>query len=71
MQGLPHFDALLKLRFLKLDADPFLQLVRVPKRIERQNRDTSALQGPQPLDALHGRRFVRAVWTDQPKDLAC
>ena len=65
-----HLDALLELRFLKLDADAALQRRDVAQRIEAEHRDAAGVGHAQPLDALHRRRLAGAVGTDQAEDLA-
>ena len=70
IDGLPHLDALLQLRFLQLDADAVLERVRVLARVEPQDRDGAAVGLAEALDALHRRGLARAVRADQPEDLA-
>ena len=41
---LPHFDALLELRFLQLHADSILQPIDIANRIQRQHADRSAVR---------------------------
>src|SRR6476469_1956510 len=66
---LPHFDALLELRFLQLYADSILQPIDIANRIQRQHADRSAVRPSQPFDALHRRGLACAVRAYQSENL--
>ena len=68
--GFGNLDSLLKLRLLKLHANPLLQRVPVPSRIEPEDRDDSTIGRAQSVCALHGRRLAGAVRSDQPEYFA-
>src|SRR5262245_20830548 len=70
IDGLPHFDPLLELRLLELNADALLERIDVAKWIEAEDRDRSAIRDTQALDALERRGLAGAVRSDQAEDLA-
>ena len=67
--GLAHRDSLLQLGVLELHADPLLERVGLPHRIEPEHRDDAAIGRAQPLDAFHRGGLAGAVRADQPEDL--
>ncbi len=66
----PHLDALLELRLLQLDADPFLQRVGLTDGIQAEDGDGAAIRRPEPFDAFHRRRLAGAVGADQAENLS-
>src|ERR1700691_716313 len=60
----PHFDPLLQLCLLELDANPLLQLVNVAEGIKAQYRDGAPVGRAQTLDALHRGGLSCAVRPD-------
>src|SRR5450755_3433506 len=61
---LPDFDALLKLRLLKLNADAILQFVNVAGGIQTENGYGATVGHTQPLDTFHSCGFASAIRAD-------
>jgi hypothetical protein len=70
VDGLPDFDAFLKLGRLQLNTNAILQRVDVAEGIETDHGNGTGVRLPQPFDTLHGRRLPGAIWSDESEDLA-